>query len=263
METEVKIAVPNFIRKHKQFSGLFRQYQDSFLVIDSITDQDVILLSILIVDDWRGKRGSPDLNALKALFSYLGRNIGNFWYNRTRLSKQGLVDESDGNFFITTKGLRVLEQDAGIIENTSVHIIKERENFTAVDLFKNIIIGLPKADRLMLMDEHISHQTLLPFVAIKNRVSFFDIITSNVHEDKKDFYSYIDKFEKETGAKINVKISHKSHDRILIAGDKCLEIGSSIKDLGNKDTIITDISVVGASMKYLFEERWAEAETYK
>ncbi len=94
-----------------------------------------------------------------------------------------------------------------------------------------MIAELPKTDKLMLIDEHVSYQTLLSFIAVKGRFSVFNIITSNIPEDKRDFDSYIDRFKKETGAKVNIRISHKSHDKILIADNKCLAMGSSIKDL--------------------------------
>ena len=263
MEFKEKEVVADFLKKCKQFEGLFRPYQDTYLVIDKLTDKDTILLSILIIDNWVAKRGAGDLDALKKLFSYLGRIPANFWANRTLVKNQGLVDEEDGRFFVTMKGLQTLERAAGVIENTSIYIIEGGKNFTAIELFKDIIAKLPKADKLMLMDEYLSYQTLIPFIAVKGRFAVFNIITSNIYEDKKDLEAYIEKFKKETNIEVNIKISHKSHDRILIAGDKCFAIGSSIKDLGNKDTLITDISVIADSIKDLFEDRWAEADTYK
>ncbi len=263
METKIENMVFSFIKKHKELSGLFRQYQDYYLLIDSITDQDAILLGILIADDWLGKCGSADLTVLKELFSFLGRRIDNFWTNKSNLTKQGLVDEKDSKFFITVKGLKTLENHAGVVKNSSVHIIKAGENFTAVELFKVVVADLPKSDQLMLVDEYISHETLLPFSGIKGKFTTFRIITSNIYEDKDNFKYYLEKFEKQTGIKVVVAISNRSHDRFLIAGDKCLAIGSSIKDIGNKDTLIIDISMVNSSMKELFESRWKDAEKCK
>lgn len=57
---------------------------------------------------------------------------------------------------------------------------------------------------------------------------------------------------------IEIKINQKLHDRYLICGEKCWHFGTSIKDLGNKDTIIKEISEVYQSMKELFEVRWEE-----
>ena len=67
-------------------------------------------------------------------------------------------------------------------------------------------------------------------------------------------------FEREYGIKVEIRINKKIHDRFIIAGNKCWHIGTSIKDLGNKDTIIKDLSEVCDSLRYLFEERWNEDE---
>jgi hypothetical protein len=50
--------------------------------------------------------------------------------------------------------------------------------------------------------------------------------------------------ENETGISVEVKVSGKIHDRYLISGDKCWSFGASLKDLGNKDTVIREISEV-------------------
>jgi hypothetical protein len=65
--------------------------------------------------------------------------------------------------------------------------------------------------------------------------------------------------QKETGIVIEVKVNNKIHDRYLITGDKCWSFGASIKDLGNKDTTIREISEVTESMEEMFLERWKES----
>jgi len=63
---------------------------------------------------------------------------------------------------------------------------------------------------------------------------------------------------RELNITIEVKVNQKIHDRFIISGKQCWSIGSSIKDLGNKDTTIREISEVVTSMKALFFERWTE-----
>jgi hypothetical protein len=57
-----------------------------------------------------------------------------------------------------------------------------------------------------------------------------------------------------------IKINKKIHDRFIICGDMCWSIGSSIKDLGNKDTIVREINEVAFSLRHLFLQRWDEGE---
>jgi predicted PolB exonuclease-like 3'-5' exonuclease len=73
------------------------------------------------------------------------------------------------------------------------------------------------------------------------------------------FNDYKKKFEKETGTKIEIRKNLKIHDRWLICGDKCWSIGSSIKDLGNKDTLIKELDGVTSSLTDLFQLRWDES----
>jgi hypothetical protein len=58
-----------------------------------------------------------------------------------------------------------------------------------------------------------------------------------------------------------VKTNKKIHDRYLISGDRCWSFGTSIKDLGNKDSIIREISEIVYTLRGVFDERWNEAQT--
>jgi len=66
--------------------------------------------------------------------------------------------------------------------------------------------------------------------------------------------------EREMRIIVEIKVNRRIHDRYLISGKKCWHFGASIKDLGNKDTTIKEISEVVTSMKEIFKERWQEAQ---
>ncbi len=68
---------------------------------------------------------------------------------------------------------------------------------------------------------------------------------------KSHKYTKTHRFKEETNINVEVKLNRKIHDRYLISGGRCWSIGTSIKDLGNKDTVIKEISEVTDSLKQL------------
>jgi len=113
-------------------------------------------------------------------------------------------------------------------------------------------------DEILLCDSHVSHSTLFPFAILKGKIKSIKILTSNVYDSAK-MKNYKKKMKKDMRISVEVRNNKKIHDRFLICGDKCWSIGSSIKDLGNKDTTIREITEVTGSMRDLFSERWDEA----
>lgn len=95
-------------------------------------------------------------------------------------------------------------------------------------------------------------------VNVKGKIKGLKLLTTNIYDSDK-FEDYKKKLSKELGIPIEIKKNQKIHDRFLILGDKCWSIGSSIKDLGNKDATVREISEVASSMKELFTERWNES----
>ncbi len=99
-------------------------------------------------------------------------------------------------------------------------------------------------------------QDLTPTSWILNgRVQSLKILTANIFESDK-LKDYQRSFKKETEINVEIKINKKIHERFLICGKKCWSIGSSIKDLGNKDAIIKEVTEVLESLRELFVERF-------
>lgn len=112
---------------------------------------------------------------------------------------------------------------------------------------------------MSLCDPYVSPSILYPFSALKGDLKILRILTSNIYDSDK-FVDYRRKFEKEMKLVVEVRKSRQIHDRYLLAQGRCWSIGSSIKDLGNKDTIVKEITEVAESLTDLFAKRWAEAE---
>ena len=89
------------------------------------------------------------------------------------------------------------------------------------------------------------------------KIKSIKILTSKIYESDK-LEDYIKRIEKEMKISVKVKINNKIHDRYLICGENSWSIGSSIKDLGNKDTIIRELKEITNSLKTLFLERFNE-----
>jgi hypothetical protein len=141
-----------------------------------------------------------------------------------------------------------------------VYVIKSGQSFTAVKLLEEFLTREIEPGDLLLCDSYVSPSTLFPFSVLHN-VKTIKVLTSNVQNAEK-FREYLNKMRKETSIVIEVKVSTKIHDRYLITGNKCWCFGASIKDLGNKDTTIREISEVANSMRELFEERWKESSNF-
>ena len=244
----LKVEIP------PEMSGLLQRHHDVILADNSLIDVDVILLCIYLIENTNKKAG-VDYKKCKEMFISLGRKEDNFRGNLSSAKKKSLIGERNGQLSLLIGGLKRIRQILGQIGKTPVYIIRSGENISAIKLFEEFLTAQIENDDLQLCDSHISHSTLFPFTILKGRIKSFKILTANIHDPAK-FRDYKKRMVKELGIPVEVKVNNKIHDRFLISGDHCWSIGSSIKDFGNKDTIVREISEVVASMKDLFEERW-------
>jgi len=259
---KVKLDNNNFVDLNipENFTGVVHQYQERFLADDSLADVDVILLSLHFVE-FNNKKSGVSHDEVKKLFVTLGRKEKpNFAVAFHRAKKQNFIEESDGMIRFQIKGIKHLEKLLGFVGKTPVYLIKAGQNFSAIKLFEEFLLNEITGSDIMLCDSHISPSTLFPFSALKGKLRILKILTSNIYEgDKLNVYK--EKFRKEMGVLVEIKQSLKSHDRYLISSNKCWYFGTSIKDLGNKDTMISDLSDVINSFQALFAERWDEANS--
>jgi len=240
-----------------ELAGLLHKYRNRVLTDDNLVDTDVLLLSIYLIEHMDKKTGIKYTDC-KDLFISLGRKEDNFRKVVYYAKKESLIEEKDRMLYFLIKGLKRMRERLSQAERKSIYIIKSGGNFTATKIFEEFLSTEIQYKEILLCDPYISPSTLFPFLVLKGKVESIKILTFNIF-DKEKFKEYKEKMKKETGISIEVQTNKKIHDRYLICDNKCWYIGSSIKDLGNKDTTIKEISEVVTSMKDLFSKRWNES----
>ncbi len=251
----LKIAFP------EELSGLFHKYYDRILLDDSLSDKDAILLAMFLIEKQNEKAGVT-YSQCKELFISLGRKYDpNFSVNLHNAKKESLVEQKDSVLYFLSGGLNRIRGILGQVEKAPVYVIKSGQTFTAKKLLEDFLTTEVKSDELWLCDTYVSSKTLFPFSVLKGKIKSIRLLATTVQDGDK-FKDYKKSMEKEMAITIEVKLSKKIHDRYLITGDKCWAFGASIKDLGNKDTTIREISEVTSSMRDLFSERWAEGAEF-
>lgn len=241
----------------EELSGLFPRNYDRVLADDSLSDLDVILLGIYLIERKKNKAG-VSYDKCRQFFTFVGRKSVNYAPNIHNAKKKALIDQIDTTVYLTIRGLKRIRVIFGQIEKAPVHVIRSGQSFTAMKLFEEFLLDEANSDELLLCDSYVSPATLFPFSVLKGKCKSIAILTTNV-QDAVKFKEYRRKMQSETGILISVRLSSKIHDRYIISDDKCWSIGASIKDLGNKDTTIREISAVTGSMTELFLERWNES----
>lgn len=241
-------------------SGLFYEYRGKYLADDSLSDVDVLLLCLYIGGEYK-QAYEVEYELAKSIFVNLGRKEENFRKAVYSARKKGYIDKKNKELIILVKGVKRLEKILGHLYKAPVFIIKSGEHFTAIKKFEQFLSEEIQSEEIWLCDPYIAPSTLFPFTVLKGRTRRINILTRNIQEIEK-FKDYKKRLEKETGIEVEVKINRKIHDRYVIAGEKCWWIGTSLKDLGNKDTMIKEVSELWHSLKQLFTERWNEGKTF-
>jgi hypothetical protein len=67
-------------------------------------------------------------------------------------------------------------------------------------------------------------------------------------------------FEKEGKIEIEVKTTKNIHDRFIISDNRAWSIGTSIKDIGKKDSVISDQFSIRDTLLELLNERWNNSQ---
>lgn len=248
----VKVDIP------PEMSGILQKHHDTIIADGSLSDLDVILTTVYLIENANKKAGA-NYNETKELFISFGRKEDNFKANVYQAKKKSLIIEKDRNIHFLSCGLERIRKILGQAGKSPVYVIKSGENFTAIKLFEEFLTSQLDKEDILLCDPYVSHSTLFPFSVLKGKIKSFKILTANIYDSDK-FEDYKKKMSKELGVTIDVKLNQKIHDRFIICGDKCWSIGSSIKDLGNKDATVREITEVSSSMRDLFLERWKESK---
>jgi hypothetical protein len=259
--TSEKKSKPVKITFPQELSGLFHKNYNRTLVDDSLSDKDVILLAMHVIERQNGRAGVGYAQC-KEVFVSLGRKEDpNFAVNIHNAKKESLIEQKDSVLYFLSAGLNRIRGILGQLEKSPVYVIKSGQTFTAKKLLEDFLKQEVRSGELWLCDTYVSSSTLFPFSVLTGKVKSIRLLTTNVQESDK-FKDYKKRMEKEMAMTIEVKLSKKIHDRYLITGGKCWTFGTSINELGNKDTTIREITEVADSMRSLFSQRWDEATDF-
>lgn len=253
MNNESMIEIP------PELLNLLRRYHDTIVPDNSLSNVEVLLLCIYLLENKQKKTG-VDYAECRDLFASMGRKKSSFGKALHDASKQKLIEKrglENGSQILSfsNKGLEKIESMANSVGNSDTFIIKSGQFFTAIKKFEEFLTKKIDCREILLCDPYVSPSTLHPFSVLKGIVNAIKIITCHFddHEKIKD---YIKKLNKEAGITIEIRSCKGIHDRWIICGDNSWSIGSSIKDLGNKDTIVAPIRGVTDSLRDLFQLRW-------
>lgn len=252
----MKEKIKEILAEKNSLRGFFHEYLDRIYADNFLSDLDVLLLTIYIIDQKQEKAGAS-YEECKSLFELFGRRY--FKQAVYHAQKNSYIEKKNRTLYFSIKGVKKLKELLGEKYESPVYVIKAGETFSGMRLFEEFLARETKGDEILLCDPYISSSTLHPFTCLKGKVRSIKILTTNISEVEK-FHEYKKKFERETQISIQIKQNRSIHDRYLIFGDKAWSIGSSIKDLGNKDTLIKDISEVKHSLINIFSFRWREGE---
>jgi hypothetical protein len=236
------------------------------LLNGNITDIKALLISQYMCSN-QDKSAEISFQKVKERFLGFGRQTNNFNVSLARAKKQDLIceqaNEESKALYLTASGLKAVKDLIGDTLSNRTYIIQAGKVFSGKRLLQEIIqneIGM----NLKLCDPYIGSRTL-DFINIDKKCAI-RILTQTI-ENKTNFQRELADFRREYPAiTVEVKIYSKNalHDRYMLSDTTVWSIGSSLKDLGNKDTIINQLGQeVFSALEQMFETRWQESTDFK
>lgn len=254
-----KLEIDEVLNKNKltDVTAIFHEYHGNYQADDILSNSDVVLLAIFLR---KGLGKSTEDYKVRGAYCSLGRGLDTWENAVAQATKDGLIEIIKRGLETTMRlliaGLKRAE-DIFSLSGTKHHIFKSGKTFTAQKQFENFLRTEIGKDDILLCDPYASPSTLYPFSELWGKIDSLKILTTNINEREK-LDTYIKKIKDEMKITVEVKTNQKIHDRFLISGNKCWLIGTSIKDLGNKDCVIKDVSEIAQSLTDLFWKRWNE-----
>jgi hypothetical protein len=247
----------------EEWRKIVYEFQDKLLMDNNLTDLNAVLTCIYMCCN-KNKKAEVDYSEVKDLFLGFGRKFNNFKVNLHNAKKKDFVceriDAKAKMLSLTMKGLKSVKELIGDTIGTKTLLIEAGKVYSGKKLFQEILrpsIG----SSLKICDPYVGARTL-DIVSIIDHKCKVMLLTQSV--DKKSvFQRELKDFQKEyTDISIEVRLFSKStlHDRYMISDGAAWSIGSSLKDLGNKDTIVTRLGdEIRYALEEMFEERWQES----
>jgi hypothetical protein len=251
------------IEAFKRFAKIFHDtiYIDGKKI--KIKDRFVLCVYMLCNKNKKGEINGEDL---KEFFIQLNKSKSKFksqYFNvyLKENQKDGYIECDNNLVQLTAKGYkRVKELLANEEFPIKTFIIKAGQTYSGKRQVQELIIN-KLTGTIKLCDPYIATRTLDLFINVQQPIEL-KILTSNI-SDKDKFKRDIDDLVKEKGFKISIRTLQNIHDRYMIFGDDVISFGTSLKDLGNKDTIISYLPKdITKGLEELFDERFNKAAVF-
>lgn len=240
-----------------------QEFHDKLLLDNELSDSKAILICIYM-SCYKNKSADVSYAEVKTRFLEFDREFSNFKVNFYNLKKQDQVSEKEVGetkfLSLTTKGLKTVKELVGEVEGVKSILIEAGKMYSGKKLLQQILsnnIG----SFMNICDPYIGARTL-DFLSIIKKKCKVNILTQKI-ENKNSFERELKDFKKEfplIEVEVRVYSSSALHDRYIITDDSVWSVGASLKDLGNKDTIISKLGdEVKFALQETFEKRYQEA----
>ena len=239
------------------------EFQDKLLLDDTLSDSKALLICLYMCSH-KNKKAEVNYSEVKDLFIDFGRKFNNFKVNLHNAKKNELLCEKIENtsklLSFTTKGLKSVKDLIGEPVGIKTWVIEAGKVYSGKKLLQEIVrphVG----SFLKICDPYLGARTL-DFINDIDHKCKVKLLTQTV-ENKGNFQRELKDFQREyPDIEVAVRVYSKStlHDRYMISDGSVWSIGSSLKDLGNKDTIVTRLGEeVEFALEEMFERRWQES----
>jgi hypothetical protein len=244
----------------ESWKNLFHEFHGKLLIDDKLTDSEVLLISVYMCCN-KEQKAEISYYEAKDTFLKFGRKGQNFYVNMGLLKKRGLIDEEarkETRFLsLTIEGLKATKALITDTVGTSTWFIESGKAFSGKKLFKEIVLSAV-GSYMKICDPYCGVRILDLLSEISENCKI-SLLTQTV-EKEAQFKRELADFKKELpNIDIEVRIfaTNKLHDRYIITESTCWSIGSSLKDLGNKDTLVTKLTdEIRQAIEETFEARW-------
>jgi len=244
--------------------NLIHVFHDKLFLERKLSDLKGVLISLYMCNN-KNKKAEVDYNEVKDLFVKLGRKEENFKANLYLAKKDNLVNEKEKTklLYLTIEGLKTVKDLLGYAIGTRTWLIESGKVFSSKKLLQEILIP-NLGSNIKICDPYCGTRLLDLFSEIKQNCKI-SLLTQTI-EHQEQFKRELKDFMKEfSQIKIEVRIFSGStlHDRYIISNSNCWSTGTSLKDLGKKDAIITRLGdEVRYAIEEVFEKRWQNATPF-
>jgi hypothetical protein len=243
----------------ESWKTLLRNFHGKLLLDGTLSDSRALLICLYMVSN-KNHCAEVSYDEVRALFLEFGRKEPNFRVNLYNLKKAGLVREKGDGAKLLSLTFNGLSETKELIGEPNICVIEAGKVYSGKKRFEDVILSKIGV-YLKICDPYCGTRTLDILSRINHKCEV-ELLTQNIEKTdrfRRDFKDFRKEFP---DIDVAVRIFSMSvlHDRYLVTDKYCWSVGSSLKDFGNKDTIITLLGdEIKSGLEELFEKRWNEA----